>query len=457
MSLKIVHQNMIKIKDTKSTNAKISMLAEMLKNDTFRSVITLMYDDAKHFKVNKLPNKMKVSGGLLAPSSSNHNQELFAYLEKLALQKGTSNLDKQKLCKLASVDTETFEVVTRIINKDAKCGIGGKSINKAMSDLLFLMPYCRCSTEKAKMGNIDYERGAIGQEKADGMFDNIIIDRNGGVLFRTRNGNIIHQLDHLKEFLQKAPEKYRDTVYMGELLVSVGGKILPRKTGNGILSSCLQNTADPKMARQVIIKLWDAVPQKDFWAGSSEIAYTYRLSRVSTFVREMATIQLFEQSPIETFWVHKIESVMLHSLEEAQAFYKRLRGEGKEGAIIKNILAKWKDNTSPDQVKMKACKDVELRIVGWKYGKADTRFHDCMGSVQLKSDDDLIFVSVSGFTDDERLLDWDARIGKIATLECDGIISDKGKPGVYSLYLPRNLEMRPDRSNTDNLKSLKKR
>ncbi|MCP4374051.1 MAG: hypothetical protein GY797_38990 [Deltaproteobacteria bacterium] len=450
MSLKIVHQNMMKIKQESGTNAKISLLTEMLKNDTFRSVITLMYDDSKHFKVNKLPKKTKVSRGLLDPTGPEHNQELFAYLEKLALQKGTSNSDKQKLCRLASVDDETFEVVTRIVNKDAKCGIGGKSINKAWADLLFLMPYCRCSTEKAKMSNIDYERGAIGQEKADGMFDNIIIDADGGVLFRSRNGNIIHQLDHLKMFLHKAPRDYRDTVYMGELLIRDGDKIFSRKKGNGILSSCLQNTADQTLADKAIIKLWDAVPQKDFWAGHSEIAYKFRLGRVANFVRIMQNIQ-------PNTLMSKIESKTLYSLEEAQIFYRKKRKEGKEGAIIKNQLAKWKDHTSPDQVKMKNVSDAELRIVGWKYGKADTRFHDCMGSVQLKSDDDLIFVSVSGFKDHERLEDWDARIGKVATLEYDGIISDKSKPGIYSLYLPRNLEMRPDRSDTDTYKSLKKR
>ena len=451
MSLKSVHQNMLKIKDTKSTNAKISLLSEMLLNsEDFKRTIVLMYDDFKHFKVNKLPKKMKVSGGLLAPSSSNHNQELFAYLEKLASQKGTSNSDKQALCKLASIDAETYEVVTRIINKDAKCGIGGKSINKAMAGLLFLMPYCRCSTEKAKMGNIDYERGAIGQEKADGMFVNNIIDRDGGVLFRSRNGNVVHQLDHLKEFFHKTPKDYRDTVYMGELLIMIDGKILPRQKGNGILSSCLQNTADPRMAKHAIIKLWDAVPQKQFWAGESEIAYKFRLGRVANFVKKMNNIQ-------PNTLLSKIESKSLHSLEEAQAFYKRLRLEGKEGAIIKNQLAKWKDHTSPDQVKMKNVSDAELRITGWEYGKSDTRFKDCMGSVQLKSDDNLIFVSVSGFKDHERLYDWDERVGKIATLEYDGIITDKNKPGVYSLYLPRNLEMRPDRSDTDTLKSLRKR
>jgi len=221
MSLKLVHEKLLKIKATSSTNTKTSMLTEYLLDDEFRTVIELMYNDFKHFKVNKLFPFLTQSNLYDTRFS---NQELFDFLNKLSDQKGTSNADKSELARLASLDKETYEVVKKIVNKDAKCGFGGKSINKASPGLLFLMPYCRCSTAKKKMGNIDYDLGAIGQEKADGMFANIIIDKDGGVLFRSRNGNIIHQLDHLKKFLGTVSKKYRDTVYMGEFLICIEGK-----------------------------------------------------------------------------------------------------------------------------------------------------------------------------------------------------------------------------------------
>jgi len=298
------------------------------------------------------------------------------------------------------------------------------------------------------MGNINYSQGAFAQEKADGMFVNVIIDKKGGVLLRSRNGNVVHQLDHLNKFLEKTPKKYRNAVYMGELLIEKNGKILPRKTGNGILNSCIQNTADPKDSKCAIIKLWDATPYDQFFAGKSEIAYKYRFIRVKKFINKMGDKQLLGQ----------IRSKIVYSLEEAETFYHKLRNEGKEGAIVKNLIAKWKDHTSPDMIKMKNVSDIELRITGWRYGKEDTRFAKCMGSVQLESDDGFIKVSVSGFKDDEHFdIDWDARIGKVATLEFEGLITDKSRPGIYSLYLPRNLELRPDRSNTDTLKDVKRR
>ncbi len=446
MTLKKTHEKLLKIKTTSSTNDKISLLTECLKSDTFKHVIKLMYSEDFHFKVNKLMKFNPHKQGLL--NSKPTSTELFSFLNKLAEQRGASNADKAELTRLASIDQETYEVVKKIVNKDAKSGFGGKTINKACPDLLFLMPYMRCSTAKKKMSNIDYETGAIGQEKADGMFVNIMVDAEGKTLFRSRNGNIVHQLDHLHKFLSYCPDKYKNTVYMGELLIKIDGKILPRKTGNGILNSCIQNTADPEMAKHAIVKLWDAVPYNHFLAGYSKVTYKYRLARVSKFVSAMNDSPLFS----------RIKSKTLYSLKEADVFYKKLRQKGKEGAIIKNINGEWKDHTSPDQVKMKNVSDAELRVVSWKYGKEDTKYADCVGSVQLESDDGLVKVSVSGFPEDDRDVNvWNERIGKIGTLEYEGLITDKSRPDIYSLYLPQNLEMRPDRNDTDTLEDLKTR
>lgn len=446
MSLKKSHEKLQILKNTGSTNTKIELLTDYLKDDEFREVVCLIYDASKHYKVNKLSKQASFTRGLLDPPASQNTPLLFAFLNKLANQKGTSNAQKEELATLASVDDETYEVVNCIINKDAKCGFKGKTINKAWEDLIFLMPYCRCSTEK-KMGNIDYGLRAIGQEKADGMFVNIIIDKKGEILLRARSGNIIHQLDHLNTFFVKTPKAYQNTVYMGELLIMVNGKILPRKTGNGILSSCLTNTADPNLARQAIIKLWDAVPFDQFWNGYSPIAYKYRLGRASGFTRVMNN----------SVYLSMIQSKSLNSLEAAEDFYRALRKQGKEGAIVKNIHAHWKDTTSTEQIKMKNVMDAELRILSWNYGKKGTQFEGQLGSINCGSDDGLIKVSMSGFSNKERLEDWDERVGKIVGLEAESLITDKNRPGIYSLYLPRYVEMRPDRTATDSLKDLKER
>lgn len=446
MSLKMHYDYLMDIKNTPGTNDKIALLTERLKNEEFKKVIMFAYDDTKIYHINKLPKMKSIQNGLLNKPS---NEELFNFLEKLSNQNGSTNSDKQELCRIASMDSETYDLVSRIVKKDLKGGFSGKTINKAFPGLIFLMPYCRCSSEKSKIDKINFSEGALCQEKADGIFLNIIIEKDN-IVFRSRSGNKIHQMDHLIEFLNKTPVKYKNTVFMGELLINKDGKILDRKTGNGILNSCIQNADIQEMAKHAVIKIWDAVPIKDFWKGESTIPYQSRLARVTNFIKDMSNIQ-------SNKLISKIETVKLFSLEEARTFYSRLRKEGKEGVIVKNKNALWKNYTSPAQVKLKNIEDYDLKIVAWKKGKPSTRFEKVMGAILCESSCGKLSVSVgTGFSDIDREMNWDNEIGNIVTISCESII--KGKTDKkHSLYLPRYIELRPDRNTAQTLKDMKER
>ena len=444
MSLKTVHGILQKIKNTSSTLLKEEILRESLQEETFKKVIVLAYDDSLHYKVKTLPSRKTCKPSPLLDDKPS-NEELFAYLEKLAEQRGTSNDDKMKLGKLASMDEETYEVVKMIINKDCKGGFSGKTINKAYPGLIMLMPYCRCSTAKTKEHTFNYAEGLIEQEKADGMFVNIIFDEKYSVM-RTRNGNQVYQLDHLENFFKKADKCFTNTVYMGELLIQVNGKILPRKTGNGILNSCLQGTAD-ESARNAIVKLWDAVPINDFWKGKCDIPYKNRLTRVTKFIQAMNDPKLLSL----------IDTRLVYSKKESARFYQEMRAKGKEGTIGKKQNMKWAFNTSVDAIKHKNVDVAEMRIVSWRYGKEGTKYENCMGSIQCETEDKLVQVSLSGFTDAERLENWDEKVGKICSVFYESVISSESREKIKSLYLPQFDEMRPDRSYADTLEDLETR
>lgn len=442
MSLKTVSDKIEILKNTPSTKEKENLLRDYLQDETFREVIKLTYDESLYYKVNKLGKKHCTQGLLNKPS----NEELFNFLYCLADQRGATGEDKQKLTRIASMDQETYDVVTKIINKDLKAGVGKKLINKAMPNLITIMPYARCSTAKNKEHTFKYEEGVIAQEKADGAFNNIVIG-NTFEKFLTRNGNKINQLDHLSDLFNNIPKKFTKTVYMGELIVVRNGKILDRKTGNGIINSCIQNTADPEEANLVVIKLWDAVPIEDFYAGKCDIDYSKRLGRVSALVKE-----------INSDKISLIETKMVYSKKEADQFYKRMRAEGKEGAICKKRTMKWKNHTSPDAIKLKNIVDFDLIIVGWEKGKKGTKFENCMGSILCESACGKLQVSVgTGFTDLEREMDWGLQMGKIATITCESIIRDKRKESLHSLYLPRFDSLRPDLNKAQTLKDMMER
>ena len=447
MSLKSVYDKLMEIKKTSSTNQKVELLKTHLQETEFRTVIQLMYDSSKHYKIKVLPRMIKPKKDLFSEDNKTTNEDIFAFLNKLAKQKGTSDQDKKELAKLSSIDPETYKVVQMIVRKDAKCGFSQKLINKASPGLIFIIPYCRCSTAKNKRHTIVWEDEVFVQEKADGMFVNIVI-KNDEIILRSRNGNEIHQLDHIKDWIKKYHKSKSDIVYMGELLIQQNKKTLPRKAGNGILNSCIQNTANPEMAKGAIVKLWDAVLYEDWLKSECDWEYKKRWSVVVYFVNNVdPTRKIFSL----------IRTRLVKTEKEADDFYKEIRKKGGEGTILKKITALWKNHTSPDQIKEKNVSEAELRIIGWSYGEKDTKYEKLLGSLQCESDDGKIKVSISGFTDDQRKLDWDQEIGTIVSIEYESLISDKKREGVYSLYLPRYDELRYDRNDTDTLEDVLKR
>ncbi len=441
MSLLRIHSDLMLLKKTGSNNKKVEILTERLKDSKFREVIILMYDDKYHFNIQKLPPYLEDDNG-------GNNTQILEKLRSLSFQKGATNFDKLDLARLASCDQETYDVVKRIVNKSANAGFSHKLINKASPNLIYVEPYMRCKTEKNHGKNINYP--AIAQEKADGQFVNLKITRKG-IYFVSRNGKIVQQLNHLKKHISAVVnsyeyEKYSGKVYMGELLVMKKGKILPRKTGNGIINQCMQGTASEKDAKCVIIKLWDVVPRKAFNARVCNISYTARLAKVKSFLTALDDVRF-----------GLIHTRLVKSAKNARAFYRYMRSLGKEGAIIKNTDGIWKDHDSPDCIKMKNISDATMRVIDWKYGKEDSKYEHVMGSIKIETECGKCQVWVSGFSDKERELDWDELIGCLVDIEFEGIIESESRKDIKALYLPQYVCIREERSTADTLEDLEKR
>jgi len=438
MSLDYIYDWLDNIKNTSGTNDKIALLIQYLADDGFLQIIKLMYDDKLHYGVKQMP---------LCEKRKFNRQNLIKFLLTLSKQKGTSDSDKGRLAELCSVDSKTKKVVHMIINKDAKSGFGAKTINKAYPDTVYIESYMRCSTEK-KVDNIVYP--AFVQQKANGMFCNLKLYKNGKLEFISRNGKKIHQLGRLKQLLKKRiPKKFWGVVIHGELEVEIDGVIQDRQTGNGILNSCLSNTADQKLADCVILKIWDAVPMKAYNNHFFDLSYEKRLKRCRRIVKHVK---------YKSFTC--IRTKIVHSFKEAQEFYKLIRSLGGEGAVLKNFNLKWKNHTATEAIKMKNISEGEFRIVRLNKGKPGTKWENNVGSIECESECGKVKFSVGGLTDEEHLRDWDdwlTDIGSVCSCEFEGLIKDKKRKDIYSLYLPRNLVLRPERTYADTLKDLQTR
>jgi DNA ligase-1 len=440
MSLAPVLKKLNEISDISSTNGKVSLLHDYLEDRDFLTVTKLALAGDMKYNIKKLPDfKPSLRKGTVP--------EIFSLLRKLSRQKGTSDSEKLTLARTASIDKATYEILNRICNKDLKCGVSAKLVNKARPGTVNIVPYMRCSTEK-KIDNIQFP--AIIQEKADGMFVNIMINSKGHIKIITRNGKTVWGLRHLKKVIRQTAARrrdYRRMVFNGELLVRKNGKILDRKTGNGILNSCIHGTASKKDAKCVVFRAWDCLPLKNFYNGYDSESYVYRLHNVKQFVKTVGNKKL----------VDLVVTKQVASLREAKEFYKWIRSLGGEGAVLKNTYGEWKDHTSPNQVKMKNVSEAELKVVAWNNGKQGSKYEGMLGALVCETECGLLKVSVgSGFSDEEREKDQEYWLGGIISAEFESVIKDKKKK-TWSLFLPRYVERRFERDKADTLEEIRKR
>jgi len=444
MSLKPVYDKLQLLSEANSAQTKKQLLKDFLTDPLFRTTAMLSLDPGYTFHINKLP-KFK-NTGVQTPGNDILNK-----LIELSIQRGIKKEEKDELFSMIP-DKETWEVVRRIVTKRLGSGIAAKTVNKVEPGLITIIPYMRCSSQ-AKIGNITFP--AMLQPKADGVFAYAYFNAKD-VGFMTRNGSDIVALSEPGVLLYdtmmiqaKALGLYNTRyVLMGELLVrDENGFVLPRKKGNGIINKCIKDTATKEELNSVCYSIWDCVTYEVFVRGMSTTPYMDRYEKCREIAETHRRVDVFEA--IITHIVRSNEDIAHH--------YRAMRLSGEEGCVVKNKYGIWKDGTSKDQIKIKNESDCELRIKQILPGKQGTKYEHCVGSLILESDDGKVKVQVSsGLTDrDRESIDSDC-IGKLATVRYESVIDSDSRDGVYSLFLPRLVEIRFDKDGeTDTLEYIK--
>ena len=282
-----------------------------------------------------------------------------------------------------------------------------------------------------EIGRIQFP--CFAQTKMDGM-RGVIVKRDGRVVVFSRNGNTMTKLDKHFEAILSGID---NVVIDGELtVVDSDGKLLDRKTGNGILNKTVVETVSDEEVARVRFTAWDLIDVCDFDKGIDRRTGVERLARL----RAIPANPLFKV--VETFEIA--------NLEEAQDLFKEQLAKGEEGIILKNNDHPWEDKRSKQCVKMKEVIEMDLKIVGFAEGTG--KASGMTGAIQVENKDGSIKSSVGTGLDDATRKDIWARqeelIGTIITVKCNGVISRKGADS-KSLFLPVFVELRLDKTESD--------
>lgn len=369
-------------------------------------------------------------------------------LEPLATRKVTGNAAIDHVSRvLSQLDDQDAEVIKRILDRDLDCGVQTATINKIWKKLIPEFTYMRCSLPTGvKLDKWDWKNGVYSQLKADSMFSNMDVYEDGSVVFTSRNGTVIPS-SKIQNLVDAAAMVTKGTRTHGELMVEESGKVLPREIGNGILSSIAKGGDFKNSNQRAIYMVWDQIPLDNAFSGA-EYKKTYS-SRYTNLVAQLANLGVQDSIKV-------IPTRVVHSYDEALEHYQEMLNEGLEGTIIKSQIGFWKDGTSKDQVKMKLEAVADLQIVDMNEGKGKNA--TTFGSLLCKSSDGLLEVNVSGFSDEERQRiydEWDQVQGKIIAVMSNCMMKPTGKSTTWSLFLPRAVEIRDDKTEADTLQQIK--
>lgn len=417
---------------------RILTLARASKNaDLIKKIIVATYDNSINYWVKEFP----------MPESYTASIDLEAAINRLDALKNrmiTGNAAIAEVTSIASLlSEEEAQVFANIVKRDLRCGMTSGTANKIWPGLVYEHPYMRCSSFNEKnLKNIHFP--AFSQTKADGLYLDIVIEKDGSSKAMTRSGQVLNVIPpQIANHLSLYPGK----VLMGEgLILSKDGKsYLPRKEGNGILNS------DDIPQNRVVFMLWDAVDIDDWRKGSSKRLYQDRLNDLTKMMiqPDPAYDISYQLKLVDTKIVNSVEEVISHFKEEVE--------KGEEGTVLKDFQGLWADGTSKYQVKVKIEFECDLVIVGWKEGKG--KHKGKLGAFNFQSSDALVDVwAGGGYSDAQRekfFVVADSMIGKIATLKANDLIQNRNTPEIWSLFLPRFIEIRTDKTEADSYERVK--
>jgi len=403
---------------TKDKQALVNSVAD---NEDIKELFRLMLCPGIVYNIKKVPDE-KTNSGLSIEADW---QLVISIQNTIDLDQRGKALKSRIACMYNDASKEHKAILSWVLDRKNPAKIGKSIVNTTWPGLIRTQEYMGAvSGTQEHLERLPWDTGVNVQTKVDGMSILVAYLEGTPVSIRTRAGNRIDQ--YIPIFFSRLPEFLNFTgIVHHELLVydSEEAEYLDRATGNGLINHLVksgkQNPGVDNCIQSVILDLYTDAPQKD---------------------------RYFDLADFETEYSSKVYQIMFYSLETARVYTQELIKEGGEGTICKDPSKPFKNGKPWYCVKIKNEFEVELRVIGFKL---HSKHSEKLGSLRCVSEDSLLVVNVgSGFSDMQRFVDPQVYIGEIITVRANEVINSKDDKEP-SLYLPRYIEVRSDKTKAD--------
>lgn len=429
------------IRNTQGKLAKQAILAQAMKeNATFKPFLNQVFNPFLKYGIQKIPQyDPSECEGITTLQELLDGDFLGNLTDRVYTGRAAHDYLEGLLQELTAVDAAALEM---IIRRDLDCGVSVSSINKAEPKFIKTFPVMLCSPFNQKLAD-QFVFPAISQTKEDGLRGNLVV-KNGVVNTFSRNGKDLG-LDDVFAFIG---EKFSDDSFVldGEVLVrnEAGTGWLPRKTSNGIINKCAQGTASEAEMKRVVFVCWDLIDISAFENDTVD-----KTTTADRFVKVLMTVAAARDPRLVA-----VDSRMVASLVDAKAHFAEMVEQGREGTILKTMSAPWASGRPKTQLKFKCENECDLIVVSLNEGVKKNVGK--MGAAVCQTRDGLLKVNVgTGWSDEERERFWknpETIVGKILATKYNEKIQSSG--GSWSLFLPRAIEVRFDKTTADALSEI---
>lgn len=421
-----VFQILEELRNTSSTREKVEILEKNRDTKHLREVLYYTLNTSLTFGIKKIPYYKSFDTTLAL-------DDVFPLLEDLISRNITGNAAKNAvLSLLAHLSPKEADVVEKIITRKLRVGVSIKTANKVFPGLIYEYPVLKGEKFTPKLAS-KLPLPFIVQKKYDGSRINIFRDVKGNISFKTSNGKDVDcgNAAIMDDIIKHCPANY---MLDGELLALKDGKFLPREISNGLCNKAIRGTITDEERDLFRIILWDCLPITSFDKGIDDEGYADRFSKLIDIVTGMESILASE-------------SEYVYSVEEAQKMAANYIIEGGEGAMLKSTTLIWKGARSPDMLKIKNKKEVDVVVIDVIGGEG--KYEGKVGALTVESADGIVFNVGSGLTDNDREQPFDYWMDKIVEVNYNGLI--KNNDGSYSIFLPIFDRVRLDKQDPTNI------
>lgn len=399
-----------------SRDHKQDILRNYADDPLLRNVLYYAYNPYLTYNLRNIQPWYTGTGTIATP-----DHEFFTYLDEMAA--GRLRGDTASTCIiqcLHEMNQGTQIVMKRMLQRDLRCGVSAKTINKAIPGLIPTFDVMLASEFDQKRLE-QWETPYYVEPKLDGM--RVLIHWDGShVQCFSRTGKPVNTLSHVEHTLRRIPCIYpHGAILDGEVMSASFLETMSsvrRKSG----------TAD-----DAVLWVFDVMPAGVFQDQAKTDPYYKRRETLVELEKYFQYEDPIRRVPVE----------FANTYEGIDEIYQKFRSQGLEGAIVKPRDHRYEFKRSKNWLKLKAKNTLDLRVKDVFEGTG--KYVDRLGGVSVYYGNTTVNVG-SGFSDTQRQYFWEHPneiIGQIVEVEYHEITRDS------SLRHPRFKGIRHDKEEPD--------